>query len=292
MESKSPPLLPPPSTTPSATRAGGPKNSPRGATAAALVTFWVAQAEGGRAAGRQGAGSPGLISQGNIPRVAQWPSGSSVPPAQLAETMQKARGTRGEDAGTRAPPSPGVPPKRAKVGAGGGAGAGAPVFLRPLKDAAVSAGSDVQLRVVVSGTPQPSLSWFRDGQLLPAPAPEPSCLWLRSCGARDAGVYSCRAQNQRGQASCEAVLTVLQVGGNGEVGAKPGREGRPQVEKGYLGHTGEVPVHPAFFSHFWLLSCADPGVPIKRNVQGKGCQGREAPHRRSEVKGQHLVSKA
>ncbi|XP_060008011.1 striated muscle preferentially expressed protein kinase isoform X3 [Lagenorhynchus albirostris] len=126
--------------------------------------------------------------------------------------MQKTRGTRGEDAGTRAPPSPGVPPKRAKVGAGGGAGAGAPVFLRPLKDAAVSAGSDVQLRVVVSGTPQPSLSWFRDGQLLPAPAPEPSCLWLRSCGARDAGVYSCRAQNQRGQASCEAVLTVLQVG--------------------------------------------------------------------------------
>ncbi|XP_047629538.1 striated muscle preferentially expressed protein kinase isoform X1 [Phacochoerus africanus] len=126
--------------------------------------------------------------------------------------MQKARGTRGEDAGTRAPPSPGVPPKRAKVGAGGGAVAGAPVFLRPLKDAKVSAGSDVRLRVVVSGTPQPSLSWFRDGQRLPPPAPEPSCLWLRSCGARDAGVYSCRAQNERGQASCEAVLTVLEVG--------------------------------------------------------------------------------
>nr|XP_014711553.2 LOW QUALITY PROTEIN: striated muscle preferentially expressed protein kinase [Equus asinus] len=126
--------------------------------------------------------------------------------------MQKARGMRGEDAGTRAPPSPTVPPKRAKVGAGGGVGAGAPVFLRPLKDAAVCAGSDVRLRVVVSGTPQPSLSWFRDGQLLPPPAPEPSCLWLRSCGVQDAGVYSCRAQNTRGQASCEAVLTVLEVG--------------------------------------------------------------------------------
>ncbi|ERE86572.1 striated muscle-specific serine/threonine-protein kinase [Cricetulus griseus] len=130
--------------------------------------------------------------------------------------MQKGRGTRGEDAGTRAPPSPGVPPKRAKVGAGRGvlptgAGAGAPVFLRPLKNAAVCAGSDVRLRVVVSGTPQPSLSWFRDGQLLPTPAPEPSCLWLRSCGAQDAGVYSCSAQNERGQASCEAVLTVLEV---------------------------------------------------------------------------------
>uniref|UniRef100_A0A8C9B0R0 non-specific serine/threonine protein kinase n=1 Tax=Prolemur simus TaxID=1328070 RepID=A0A8C9B0R0_PROSS len=131
--------------------------------------------------------------------------------------MQKARGTRGEDVGTRAPPSPGVPPKRAKVGAGGGAPAavavtGAPVFLRPLKNAAVCAGSDVRLRVVVSGTPRPSLSWFRDGQPLPAPAPEPSCLWLRSCGAQDAGVYSCRAQSERGQASCEAVLTVLEVG--------------------------------------------------------------------------------
>ncbi|XP_060479699.2 striated muscle preferentially expressed protein kinase isoform X6 [Panthera onca] len=126
--------------------------------------------------------------------------------------MQKARGTRGGDAGMRAPPSPGVPPKRAKVGAGGGAAAGAPVFLRPLKDAAVLAGSDVRLRVAVSGTPQPSLSWFRDGQPLPPQAPEPSCLWLRSCGAQDAGVYSCRAQNERGQASCEAVLTVLEVG--------------------------------------------------------------------------------
>ncbi|KAM5228906.1 striated muscle preferentially expressed protein kinase isoform 2-T2 [Ctenodactylus gundi] len=128
--------------------------------------------------------------------------------------MQKARGARGEDAGTRAPPSPGVPPKRAKVGAGGGdraAGAGAPVFLRPLKNAAVCAGSDVRLRVAVSGTPPPGLSWFRDGRPLPAPA-EPSCLWLRGCGAQDAGVYSCRAQNERGQASCEAVLTVLEVG--------------------------------------------------------------------------------
>ncbi|XP_075862084.1 striated muscle preferentially expressed protein kinase isoform X6 [Microcebus murinus] len=131
--------------------------------------------------------------------------------------MQKARGTRGEDVGTRAPPSPGVPPKRAKVGAGGGTPAavtvaGAPVFLRPLKNAAVCAGSDVRLRVVVTGTPRPSLSWFRDGQPLPAPTPEPSCLWLRSCGAQDAGVYSCRAQNERGQASCEAALTVLEVG--------------------------------------------------------------------------------
>lgn len=132
--------------------------------------------------------------------------------------MQKGRGTRGEDTGPRAPPSPGVPPKRAKVGSGDGAAAaavaGAPVFLRPLKDAAVFVGRDVRLRVAVSGTPPPSLSWFRDGQPLPAPAPEPSCLWLRGCAARDAGVYSCSAHNERGQASCQAVVTVLEIGGN------------------------------------------------------------------------------
>lgn len=134
--------------------------------------------------------------------------------------MQRARGTRGEDAGPRAPSSPGVPPKRAKVGAGDGAAAvaGAPVFLRPLKDAAVFVGRDVRLRVAVSGTPPPSLSWFRDGHPLSTPAPEPSCLWLRDCSVSDAGVYSCSAHNERGQASCQAVLTVLEVGGNGGPG--------------------------------------------------------------------------
>ncbi|XP_014386491.1 PREDICTED: striated muscle preferentially expressed protein kinase-like, partial [Myotis brandtii] len=39
-----------------------------------------------------------------------------------------------------------------------------------------------------------------------------SCLWLRNCGQQDAGKYSCRAQNERGQACCEAVVTVLEVG--------------------------------------------------------------------------------
>lgn len=192
--------------------------------------------------------------------------------------MQKSRGLRGEEAGTRAPPSPGVPPKRAKVGAGGGAGAGgglvagAPVFLRPLKDAAVFVGCDVRLRVVVSGAPQPSLSWFRDGQLLPPPAPEPSCLWLRNCGAQDAGKYSCRAQNERGQACCEAVVTVLEVGGNGEGGAGWVIRGRGLPgPRAFIQTSSQV---------LWHLSCTDPEVPTKRKVQGKGCQGREAPHRK------------
>lgn len=115
------------------------------------------------------------------------------------------------------------------MGAGGGAAAavaGAPVFLRPLKDAAVSTGSDVRLRVVVSGTPQPSLQLVPGWAALAPAGPRaqlPVAAELQAAGC--AGVYSCRAQNRRGQASCEAVLTVLEVGGNAEVGAKPGGRG-------------------------------------------------------------------
>ncbi|XP_077741429.1 striated muscle preferentially expressed protein kinase isoform X5 [Canis aureus] len=178
--------------------------------------------------------------------------------------MQKARGTRGGDAGTRAPPSPGVPPKRAKVGAGGGAVAGAPAFLRPLKDAAVLAGGDVRLRVAVSGTPQPSLSWFRDGQPLPPPAPEPSCLWLRSCGARDAGVYSCRARNERGQASCEAVLTVLEVG-----------ENRPLPP-------GLWPTHPCLSMS---LSCCSYGSEVFRSCRKQSYDSETGEDDISDVQG-------
>ncbi|KAM9037012.1 striated muscle preferentially expressed protein kinase isoform 2-T2 [Sarcophilus harrisii] len=136
--------------------------------------------------------------------------------------MQKARGTRGEPVSPRAPPSPGVPPKRAKVGTGAGArtGAGtgargtttgAPVFLRQLKNTAVFSGRDVRLQVVVSGTPQPVLSWFRDGDPLPDPSPDPSCLWLRGCRAQDAGAYTCTAKNEQGKTSSTGVLTVLEV---------------------------------------------------------------------------------
>uniref|UniRef100_F7CEU5 non-specific serine/threonine protein kinase n=1 Tax=Monodelphis domestica TaxID=13616 RepID=F7CEU5_MONDO len=130
--------------------------------------------------------------------------------------MQKARGTRGESVSPRAPPSPGVPPKRAKVGSGAGTGArgtaaGAPVFHRQLKNTAVFSGRDVRLQVVVSGTPQPVLSWLRDEKPLPQPSPEPSCLWLRGCGAQDAGAYTCIARNERGEASTTGVLTVLEV---------------------------------------------------------------------------------
>lgn len=62
MESKSPPLLPPPSTAHSQPEPGALKIVPEAQSPAALVTFWVAQAESRRAAGRPPAGPTGLIS--------------------------------------------------------------------------------------------------------------------------------------------------------------------------------------------------------------------------------------
>lgn len=92
MESKSPPLLPPPSTAPSQPEPGGLKIAPEAQPPAALVTFWVAQAEGGQAAGRQAAGPPGLLSQGTSPR---GPRGRPVP----ASTPSPARRGHAESPG-------------------------------------------------------------------------------------------------------------------------------------------------------------------------------------------------
>lgn len=40
--------------------------------------------------------------------------------------------------------------------------------------------------------------------------------------------------------------------------------------EGYPGRRSvEASAHPAFSWVLWLLRCADPGVPVKRKVQGK-----------------------
>lgn len=62
MEYKSPPLLPPPSTAHSQPEPGALKIVSEAQSPAALVTFWLAQAESRRAAGRPATGPSGLIS--------------------------------------------------------------------------------------------------------------------------------------------------------------------------------------------------------------------------------------
>lgn len=118
-------------------------------------------------------------------------------------------------------PGPNAPPKRPKVAKDRvvpEAGAVSqepqpPAFLRKLRKAAVGTGCDIRLRVSVAGFPKPSLSWYHnDGLLPPSEAQDSGGLWIRDCRTSDAGLYTCVAVNQSGEASCSAVLAVMDLG--------------------------------------------------------------------------------
>uniref|UniRef100_A0A663MXU4 Ig-like domain-containing protein n=1 Tax=Athene cunicularia TaxID=194338 RepID=A0A663MXU4_ATHCN len=123
-----------------------------------------------------------------------------------------------------APPSPGIPPKRAKVTAEPGAPEegparpAAPFFARKLKNAAIGTGCDIRLRVVVVGNPRPSLRWYRNEELLAPCEEEYGTLWIRDSKKEDAGVYTCIAENERGEAMTSAVLAIIDMEGKGGVG--------------------------------------------------------------------------
>lgn len=129
--------------------------------------------------------------------------------AQAVGNLSKAGDEPGQ--ARAAPPSPGIPPKRAKVTAEPG-GSLAPVFVRKLKNAAIGTGCDIRLRVAAAGSPQPRLRWYKNDELLPGAAGDDT-LWIRDCRAQDAGVYTCVARNARGEAMTSAVLAVIDVDG-------------------------------------------------------------------------------
>lgn len=124
-----------------------------------------------------------------------------------------------------APPSPGIPPKRAKVTAEpvapeeGPARPAAPFFARKLKNAAIGTGCDIRLRVVAVGNPRPSLRWYRNEELLTPHEEEYGTLWIRDSKKEDAGVYTCIAENERGEAMTSAVLAIIDMEGKGSVAA-------------------------------------------------------------------------
>lgn len=139
----------------------------------------------------------------------------------LSRATEEAGGT-GRGLG-RAPPSPAIPPKRAKVVAEQGDPA-APVFLQGLKDTAVHLGSNILLRVVVAGSPRPHLSWYKEKVPL-APTEEEGkgeeeygSFWIRNTRVTDGGVYSCVAKNEHGEAATTATVTVTGVEGMEDVG--------------------------------------------------------------------------
>lgn len=70
--------------------------------------------------------------------------------------------------------------------------------------------SPVNLTCVVSGSPQPSIQWYKDGALLPGEV-YPS-YFIQSVEVDDRGVYHCEATNSEGSVqSSGAVINILGV---------------------------------------------------------------------------------
>ncbi|XP_072235422.1 striated muscle preferentially expressed protein kinase [Leuresthes tenuis] len=125
----------------------------------------------------------------------------------------------------------------------------APAFIRKLRKAAVGTGCDIRLRVSVSGYPKPSVSWYHNDELLPPSESQDSGgLWIRDCRTSDAGLYTCVATNELGEASCNAVLAVMDLGEDSETTedetTEPQMEtkegtGRHQDKAGRRGPSGE-----------------------------------------------------
>ncbi|XP_053170241.1 striated muscle preferentially expressed protein kinase-like [Scomber japonicus] len=124
-----------------------------------------------------------------------------------------------------------------------------PVFNRKLRKAAVGTGCDIRLRVSIAGFPKPSLAWYHNEKLLPpSEAQDSGGLWIRDCHTSDAGLYTCVATNESGEASCSAVLAVMDLGEDSETTedetTEPQMEtkegpGRHQDKAGRRGPSGE-----------------------------------------------------
>ncbi|XP_058468448.1 striated muscle preferentially expressed protein kinase-like isoform X4 [Solea solea] len=124
-----------------------------------------------------------------------------------------------------------------------------PVFNRKLRKAAVGTGCDIRLRVSVAGFPKPALTWYHNDEPVPPSAAQDSGgLWIRDCRTSDAGLYTCVATNELGEATCSAVLAIMDLGEDSEATedetTEPQMEtkegaGRHQDKAGRRGPSGE-----------------------------------------------------
>ncbi|XP_072324821.1 striated muscle preferentially expressed protein kinase isoform X3 [Scyliorhinus torazame] len=93
-----------------------------------------------------------------------------------------------------------------------------PAFLRKLKNAAIGTGCDIRLKVAVTGSPVPTLAWFKNNHCQAQDSEEYGALWIRDCKSTDAGIYTCIARNQLGESRTSAVLAVLELEDSEECG--------------------------------------------------------------------------
>ncbi|CAG0878668.1 unnamed protein product [Darwinula stevensoni] len=87
--------------------------------------------------------------------------------------------------------------------------------LTPLKNVTVKEGQAAQFKTEVSGSPFPTIQWFREGALIPQSKDfqmlqegNHAILLIKVTYPEDSGRFTCRATNSAGQAETSAILTV------------------------------------------------------------------------------------
>jgi len=94
-----------------------------------------------------------------------------------------------------------------------------PKFVRPIQPCVVREGESCEFTAAVSGVPVPEISWLKDkvdlvlvpGKHVTAFNPETGecSLVINRAEPGDVGVYSCRATNIAGRATCTANVVVV-----------------------------------------------------------------------------------
>ena len=95
---------------------------------------------------------------------------------------------------------------------------GTPEILSDFKDCEIVVGSDVKLECKFDGSPRPDVQWFKDGGPLEE-TDRVTCtvndgvtnVVIKKVEPDDEGWYRCRISNERGTASVEAELIVVEV---------------------------------------------------------------------------------
>lgn len=106
-----------------------------------------------------------------------------------------------------------------------------PAFLQPLASRSVRHGEVARFQALVSGSPRPEVSWFHEQRpLRPSSnvvfhfdeATRAAVLIVVDAFPEHAGLYTCRAANAAGEASCSATLSVT---------AEEGEEGNSWIRR-------------------------------------------------------------
>ena len=96
-----------------------------------------------------------------------------------------------------------------------------PKIVKKLVDQKCKEGETLKLKVEISGTPDPEIKWFKDGQILEVSADarikitrdkhrkESYDLTLNLLKGSDGGIYEVKAENEMGSISCKSKVIVL-----------------------------------------------------------------------------------